>query len=116
MSLPLIDPLVDPPPTDQAAPRVHTMEVRDVHKSFGPYDILTGLNLDFVDDAITTILGPSGTGKSVLIKHLVGLLRPDQRRGADLRPRHLVASPSRSATTCASASASCSRTVRCSGR
>lgn len=56
----------------------HSMEVRDVHKSFGPYDILTGLNLNFVDDAITTVLGPSGTGKSVLIKHLVGLLAPDQ--------------------------------------
>ncbi|KRB72737.1 ABC transporter ATP-binding protein [Nocardioides sp. Root190] len=56
----------------------HSMEVRNVHKSFGPYDILTGLNLNFVDDAITTILGPSGTGKSVLIKHLVGLLEPDE--------------------------------------
>ena len=70
-------PLVDLAPAGQEAPRVHSMEVRDVHKSFGPYDILTGLNLDFVDDAITTVLGPSGTGKSVLIKHLVGLLRPD---------------------------------------
>jgi phospholipid/cholesterol/gamma-HCH transport system ATP-binding protein len=70
-------PLIDLAPAGQAAPRVHSMEVRDVHKSFGPYDILTGLNLDFVDDAITTVLGPSGTGKSVLIKHLVGLLRPD---------------------------------------
>jgi len=60
------------------AGREHSMEVRGVHKSFGPYDILTGLDLNFVDDAITTILGPSGTGKSVLIKHLVGLLEPDQ--------------------------------------
>ncbi|WP_110206794.1 ABC transporter ATP-binding protein [Nocardioides daejeonensis] len=58
--------------------RQHSMEVRNVHKSFGPYDILTGMNLNFVDNAITTILGPSGTGKSVLIKHLVGLLEPDQ--------------------------------------
>jgi phospholipid/cholesterol/gamma-HCH transport system ATP-binding protein len=63
---------------DAATTREHSMEVREVHKSFGPYDILTGLNLDFVDDAITTVLGPSGTGKSVLIKHLVGLLQPDQ--------------------------------------
>ncbi len=76
MSLPVIDQVVGPAPTDQEPP-VHSMEVRDLHKSFGPYDILTGLNLDFVDDSITTILGPSGTGKSVLIKHLVGLLRPD---------------------------------------
>ncbi|WP_116046435.1 ABC transporter ATP-binding protein [Amycolatopsis palatopharyngis] len=58
--------------------RVHTMKVRDVHKSFGSFDVLQGLNLEFADNAITTILGPSGTGKSVLIKHLVGLLEPDQ--------------------------------------
>jgi len=56
---------------------VHTMEVRDVYKSFGAFDVLKGLNLNFADNAITTILGPSGTGKSVLIKHLVGLLEPD---------------------------------------
>jgi phospholipid/cholesterol/gamma-HCH transport system ATP-binding protein len=56
----------------------HTMEVRDLHKSFGDFHVLNGLNLQFQDDAITTILGPSGTGKSVLIKHLVGLLEPDE--------------------------------------
>ncbi|MGH3519647.1 MAG: ABC transporter ATP-binding protein [Haloechinothrix sp.] len=58
-------------------PPVHTMQVRDVHKSFGKFDVLKGMNLEFADNAITTILGPSGTGKSVLIKHLVGLLEPD---------------------------------------
>lgn len=56
----------------------HSMEVRNVHKSFGTFDVLQGLNLNFQDDAITTVLGPSGTGKSVLIKHLVGLLEPDE--------------------------------------
>jgi phospholipid/cholesterol/gamma-HCH transport system ATP-binding protein len=55
----------------------HSMQVRDVHKSFGDFQVLKGMNLDFADDAITTVLGPSGTGKSVLIKHLVGLLEPD---------------------------------------
>jgi phospholipid/cholesterol/gamma-HCH transport system ATP-binding protein len=55
----------------------HTVEVRDVHKSFGSFDVLRGLNLSFADDAITTVLGPSGTGKSVLLKHIVGLLEPD---------------------------------------
>ncbi|HEY0617580.1 MAG TPA: ATP-binding cassette domain-containing protein [Kribbella sp.] len=39
--------------------------------------MLRGLNLSFADDAITTVLGPSGTGKSVLLKHIVGLLEPD---------------------------------------
>lgn len=56
---------------------VHSMEVKNVFKSFGAFDVLKGLDLNFADDAITTILGPSGTGKSVLIKHLVGLLEPD---------------------------------------
>jgi phospholipid/cholesterol/gamma-HCH transport system ATP-binding protein len=55
----------------------HSVKVRDLKKSFGSFDVLTGLNLDFVDDSITTILGPSGTGKSVLLKHIVGLLEPD---------------------------------------
>jgi phospholipid/cholesterol/gamma-HCH transport system ATP-binding protein len=63
-----------------AAPNgaTHSMEVRNLHKSFGNAKVLAGLNLRFMDDAITTILGPSGTGKSVLIKHLVGLLEPDE--------------------------------------
>jgi len=56
---------------------VHSMVVKDLYKSFGNFEVLQGLNLQFQDDAITTILGPSGTGKSVLIKHLVGLLQPD---------------------------------------
>ncbi|HEY1967768.1 MAG TPA: ATP-binding cassette domain-containing protein, partial [Pseudonocardia sp.] len=55
----------------------HSMEARNVHKAFGSFKVLQGLDLQFQDDAITTILGPSGTGKSVLIKHLVGLLEPD---------------------------------------
>ncbi|WP_433503185.1 ABC transporter ATP-binding protein [Pseudonocardia halophobica] len=59
------------------AGKPHTMEVRGVHKTFGSFKVLQGLDLQFADDAITTVLGPSGTGKSVLIKHLVGLLEPD---------------------------------------
>ena len=55
----------------------HSMQARDLHKSFGGSPVLRGLSLDFADNAITTLLGPSGTGKSVLIKHLVGLLAPD---------------------------------------
>src|ERR1700742_703219 len=56
---------------------IHSMEGRNVPKAFGSFKVLQGLDLEFKDDAITTILGPSGTGKSVLIKHLVGLLEPD---------------------------------------
>jgi phospholipid/cholesterol/gamma-HCH transport system ATP-binding protein len=56
----------------------HSMETRGLHKAFGSFKVLQGLDLVFEDDSITTILGPSGTGKSVLIKHLVGLLEPDE--------------------------------------
>jgi len=55
----------------------HTVELHGVYKSFGSSHILRGIDLTFKDDAITTVLGPSGTGKSVLLKHVVGLLEPD---------------------------------------
>lgn len=51
--------------------------VRDIYKSFGSFQVMNGLSLDFKPRSITTILGPSGTGKSVLLKHMVGLLEPD---------------------------------------
>ncbi|GAA5163293.1 hypothetical protein GCM10023321_49930 [Pseudonocardia eucalypti] len=54
------------------------VKIRDLHKKFGRARVLRGVHLDFVDDAITTVLGPSGTGKSVLLKHIVGLLAPDR--------------------------------------
>ena len=63
------------------APRVGgetTIEIRGLRKDFGSGPILDGIDLDFVDNAITTVLGPSGTGKSVLLKHIVGLLEPDE--------------------------------------
>jgi phospholipid/cholesterol/gamma-HCH transport system ATP-binding protein len=54
------------------------IEFIDVHKSFGRNKILRGLNMAIPDDTISMILGPSGTGKSVCIKHMVGLLYPDE--------------------------------------
>ncbi len=53
------------------------IEIKDLVKQFGRTRILNGLNLDLPDDQISMVLGPSGTGKSVLIKHIVGLLYPD---------------------------------------
>ncbi|HEY2190867.1 MAG TPA: ATP-binding cassette domain-containing protein [Actinomycetospora sp.] len=53
------------------------LQVHNLSKSFGSSKVMKNINFDFADDAITTVLGPSGTGKSVLIKHLVGLLEPD---------------------------------------
>ncbi|PZR67800.1 MAG: ABC transporter ATP-binding protein [Solirubrobacterales bacterium] len=48
-----------------------------MHKAFGRNQILRGLNMGLPEDKISMILGPSGTGKSVCIKHMVGLLYPD---------------------------------------
>ena len=53
------------------------IEIIDVVKQFGRMRILNGLNLGLPDDQVSMVLGPSGTGKSVLIKHIVGLLYPD---------------------------------------
>ncbi len=76
-------------PSDESNPyRWHTgekrdhggedaIEVIDVVKQFGRMRILNGLNVGLPDDQISMVLGPSGTGKSVLIKHIVGLLYPD---------------------------------------
>src|ERR1044072_6131986 len=46
-------------------------------KQFGLARLLNGLNLGLPEDQVSMVLGPSGTGKSVLIKHIVGLLYPD---------------------------------------
>ncbi len=54
------------------------VEFVEVHKAFGRNKILRGLNLGIPNDKISMILGPSGTGKSVCIKHMVGLLYPDE--------------------------------------
>ena len=54
------------------------VEFIDVHKAFGRNKILRGLNMGLPEGKISMILGPSGTGKSVCIKHMVGLLYPDE--------------------------------------
>ncbi len=53
------------------------VEFIEVHKAFGRNKILRGLNMGLPEGKISMILGPSGTGKSVCIKHMVGLLYPD---------------------------------------
>jgi phospholipid/cholesterol/gamma-HCH transport system ATP-binding protein len=54
------------------------IEFIDVHKAFGRNHVLRGLNMGLPADKISMIIGPSGTGKSVCIKHIVGLLYPDE--------------------------------------
>jgi len=53
------------------------IEFVGVKKAFGRNEVLSGLDMALPDDRISMILGPSGTGKSVCIKHMVGLLYPD---------------------------------------
>jgi phospholipid/cholesterol/gamma-HCH transport system ATP-binding protein len=53
------------------------IKLTNVHKSFGPQKVLDGLDLSIPAGQITAIIGPSGEGKSVLIKHMIGLLKPD---------------------------------------
>ncbi|HEY6808868.1 MAG TPA: ABC transporter ATP-binding protein [Gemmatimonadales bacterium] len=50
---------------------------QDVHKAFGPKQVLTGVTLTVQDGETLVVIGFSGTGKSVLLKHVVGLLQPD---------------------------------------
>jgi phospholipid/cholesterol/gamma-HCH transport system ATP-binding protein len=54
------------------------IEVRDLHKSFGGQRVLTGVTLRIRAGESAVIIGRSGCGKSVLLKHLIGLLQPDQ--------------------------------------
>lgn len=54
------------------------MRVIDLHKSFGGQQVLKGVNLDLEAGKITTIIGGSGCGKTVLLKHLNALLLPDR--------------------------------------
>src|SRR5215212_1100468 len=54
------------------------IRLSDVYKSFGPKRVLDGFTLDVVEGETMVIIGYSGTGKSVAIKHIVGLLEPDR--------------------------------------
>ena len=53
------------------------IEIHDLHKNFGSKIVLKGVNLTIEQGETIVIIGRSGCGKSVLIKHIVGLLSPD---------------------------------------
>lgn len=54
------------------------IRVTDLHKSFGGTRVLQGVNLDVEKGETLVIMGQSGSGKSILIKHLIGLIMPDR--------------------------------------
>ncbi len=64
------------------------IEIKGLHKSFDGVAILKGIDLVIPKGKITVIIGPSGSGKTVLLRHIIGLLKPDKGRvvvdGVDL--------------------------------
>ncbi|MCP4375323.1 MAG: ATP-binding cassette domain-containing protein [bacterium] len=56
------------------------IRLQNVYKAFNSHPVLHGINLDISPNETTVIIGPSGCGKSVLLRHIVGLLKPDQGR------------------------------------
>ena len=61
----------------QKQPQQAAIVVRDLHKSFGQHTVLNGIDLKVEQGETLAVLGRSGTGKSVLLKLLVGLQKPD---------------------------------------
>jgi phospholipid/cholesterol/gamma-HCH transport system ATP-binding protein len=59
-------------------PQESIIELIDVHKSFGKQKVLQGLSLKIPRGRTTVIIGRSGSGKSVLLKHMIGLIKPDK--------------------------------------
>jgi len=56
------------------------IQIIDLYKSFSGQMVLDGINLTIPTGRITVVIGKSGVGKSVLLKHLIGLLKPDRGR------------------------------------
>lgn len=55
----------------------YKFQIKSLHKSFGTHSVLKGIELDVIKDSSLIILGGSGSGKSVLIKSMIGLIHPD---------------------------------------
>jgi ABC-type transporter Mla maintaining outer membrane lipid asymmetry ATPase subunit MlaF len=62
---------------DNDDPEGLAIATRDLHKAFGGHRVLNGVDLQIPEGSICAIMGPSETGKSVMIKHILGLLKPD---------------------------------------
>ena len=69
-----------PPPEGPGPPEAPAIRVEDLHKSFGRREVLRGFSLDVARRDLVAVVGGSGSGKSVLLRHLAGLLHPDRGR------------------------------------
>src|SRR5207249_4429606 len=58
-------------------PNMSLIELRNVHKRFGRLVVLNGVSLGVEEGQSLVVIGASGSGKSVMLKHIVGLLKPD---------------------------------------
>ena len=54
------------------------IRIENLHKSFGESKVLQGVDMEIPKGEIVALIGPSGEGKSVLLKHVVGLMKPDK--------------------------------------
>ena len=66
------------PPDGPARNGEHMVEIDNLHKAFEDKQVLAGVSCYVPAGKISVVMGPSGTGKSVLLRHIVGLLLPDQ--------------------------------------
>jgi phospholipid/cholesterol/gamma-HCH transport system ATP-binding protein len=64
---------MSPPPAPQPV-----IEVHDLYKSFAGFPVLMGIDLKMMEGTTTVVLGASGSGKTVLMKHIMGLFKPDR--------------------------------------
>jgi phospholipid/cholesterol/gamma-HCH transport system ATP-binding protein len=64
---------MNPPPAPQPV-----IDVQDLYKSFAGFPVLKGINLKMMEGTTTVVLGASGSGKTVLMKHIMGLFKPDR--------------------------------------
>jgi len=64
---------MSPPPAPEPV-----IDVQDLYKSFAGFPVLKGINLRMMEGTTTVVLGASGSGKTVLMKHIMGLFKPDR--------------------------------------
>ena len=69
---------LDPAERARASPERPLIELRNLHKRFARLVVLSGVNLTIRAGESIVVIGASGSGKSVLLKHIVGLLKPDR--------------------------------------
>ncbi len=73
----MVSPMIERPVDSETRLKNPIIRVRNLKKSFGNQHILTGVDLDIPEGSVFGIVGQSGTGKSVLFKSIMGMIRPD---------------------------------------